>query len=208
MELSLKDGEFLVKLARKAVEEYLRGNKIITPPKNAPKNLYEKAGVFVTINKVVSGKRFLRGCIGFPRPYKPLIEALIESAINSAVNDPRFPPMGIEELDSVIFEVSVLTPPVEIKVSSPLDYPKKIVIGRDGLMIEKSIYSGLLLPQVPVEYGWSPEEFLSQLCLKAGLLPDAWLDEDVRIYRFSAIIFEEEEPKGKVIKKALMEGNA
>jgi len=200
----MTDGEFLVRLAREAVENYLKNNRAIKPPRNTPQHLFEKRGVFVTINKVRGREKILRGCIGYPRPYKPLVEAIIDSAINAAVNDPRFPPVAVEELNEIVFEVSVLTPPEEIKVSSPLEYPKKIVIGRDGLIIEKYVFSGLLLPQVPVEYGWSAEEFLSNLCLKAGLMPDCWLDKDVKIYRFTAIIFEEEKPKGKVVRKELL----
>ena len=203
MELTLSDGEFLVKLAREAVRKYFESKTVIRPPETTPRHLYEKRGVFVTINKIEKGRKVLRGCIGYPRPFKPLVEAVIDSAINSAVNDPRFFPLRINELNKIVFEVSVLTNPKEIKVSSPLEYPKKIVIGRDGLIIEKFVFTGLLLPQVPVEYGWTPEEYLTQLCMKAGLPPDAWLDRDVKIYSFMATIFEEEEPNGRVILKPL-----
>ena len=106
-------------------------------------------------------------------------------------------------MDGVVFEVSVLTPPELIQVESPLEYPKKIVIGRDGLILEKGFFKGLLLPQVPVEYGWDAEEYLAQLSMKAGLPPDAWLSKDAKIYRFTAEIFREEEPKGKIVRETL-----
>lgn len=205
--LSLEEGEFLVKLSRRAVEEYLARGVQIKPPKSTSKRLWKKMGVFVTINKLleIEGKRVkrLRGCIGFPLPVMPLVEATIEAAISAATSDPRFPPLRIKELNSVVFEVSVLTVPELIKVKSPREYPSKIKIGVDGLIVEKGLFRGLLLPQVAVEWNWTPEDFLSHCCIKAGLMPDAWLDGETRIYKFQAEIFEELDPKGKVIKKEL-----
>ncbi len=204
MKLSDEDGEFLVKLARKAVKTYLIDGKTIDSLVEVPQRLKEKTGIFVTISELTSSGKRLRGCIGFPRPYKPLAEAVVDSAINAAVGDPRFSPMKIDELARVVFEVSVLTKPVLIDVASPLEYSKRIQIGRDGLIIERGYVSGLLLPQVPVEYGWSPEEFLTQLCYKAGLPPDAWLTKEAKIYGFTSILFEEEEPLGEVFRKVLL----
>ena len=99
-------------------------------------------------------------------------------------------------------EVSVLTPPEPIE-GPPHERPKKIKVGRDGLIVKKGIYSGLLLPQVPIEWGWDEEEFLSETCWKAGLPPDCWLDGDTEVYRFTAEIFEEEHPNGPVKRKPL-----
>ena len=202
-QLTPEEGELLVKLARKAVEEQLKNDKVIEPPTNLPKKLMEHCGVFVTLNSLRRGKKELRGCIGFPHPINPLARAVIESAINSATEDPRFPPVSSEELDQIVFEVSVLTPPQPIKVEKPQDYPSEIKVGRDGLIAEKGYYKGLLLPQVPVEWGWDEEEFLSQCCLKAGLPPDCWLTMGTRIYKFQAIIFEEVSPRGDVQPKEL-----
>jgi len=106
-------------------------------------------------------------------------------------HDPRFEPLSMDELDSVVFEVSVLTPPRLLSPKSPLELPSMIRIGRDGLILEYGPYSALLLPQVPVEFGWSPEEYLSHLAMKAGLTPDVWLDRKAKIYVFQAQIFEE-----------------
>jgi uncharacterized protein (TIGR00296 family) len=152
---------------------------------------------------VKHGKKELRGCIGFPYPTAPLAQAVIESAIESATQDPRFPSVTLKELDSIVFEVSVLTPPELISTNKPTDYPSKIKVGQDGLIIEKGYWKGLLLPQVPVEWNWNEEEFLCQCCIKAGLPPDNWLLKDTKVYRFQAIIFEELKPKDNIVRKEL-----
>jgi uncharacterized protein (TIGR00296 family) len=202
-DLSLEEGRLLVELARKAVEEYLKNRKRIRPPENIPEKLMQPRGVFVTINSVEDEEKELRGCIGLPYPTTPLAEAVIESAISSATQDPRFYPLSLKELDSVVFEVSVLIPPQLVEVENPSEYPSKIKVGVDGLIIERGFYRGLLLPQVPVEWGWGEEEFLCQCCLKAGLPPDCWLMKGTKVYKFQAIIFEEETPKGEVRRKTL-----
>jgi len=201
-QLTQEEGGFLVKLARRAVEEYLTTGKILKIPSDVSTKLKERCGVFVTINSVErDGGHELRGCIGLPYPTKMLVEAVIESAISSATQDSRFYPMKADELDQVVFEVSVLTPPEPVKVEKPQEYCSKIKVGRDGLIIERDYYKGLLLPQVPVEWKWNEETFLCQCCIKAGLTPDSWLLKDTKIYKFQAIIFEEATPKGKIIRK-------
>lgn len=197
-ELTQKEGEFLVALARNTVTQYLLEGKQMKTPEESPPKLLEKCGVFVTINTFKNGEKSLRGCIGYPYPISPLVEAVIDSAINAATQDPRFEPMTKDELDKVVFEVSVLTPPQPVESPSPKDYVKKIKVGQDGLIIERGYHKGLLLPQVPVEWGWDEEEFLCQCCMKAGLPPDSWLTKESKIYKFKAIIFEEERPNGKV----------
>jgi uncharacterized protein (TIGR00296 family) len=127
----------------------------------------------------------------------PLVEAVIDSAISAATRDPRFYPLSLSELGKVVFEVSVLTPPEAIEVKKPEDYVAKIKVGEDGLIMEKGVFKGLLLPQVPVEWGWCEEEFLCHCCVKAGLQPDSWLTKGAKIYKFQAIIFEEEKPQGE-----------
>jgi len=201
--LSLEEGKFLVKLARKAVEENLKTKKRVNTPQNIAEKLLQPCGVFVTINSIKNGEKELRGCIGFPYPTTPLAQAVIESAISSATQDPRFYPVSLSELESVVFEVSVLTPPQVIEAKKPSEYPLKIEVGEDGLIVQKGMFKGLLLPQVPVELGWDEEEFLCQCCIKAGLSPDCWLLESTKLYKFQAIIFEEEKPRGAVKRKAL-----
>lgn len=202
-QLSLEEGKFLVRLARKAVEEYLESREYIKVPQDTSQKLLQSCGVFVTINSIKSGERKLRGCIGYPYPSTPLTKAVIEAAINSATGDPRFPPLAPKELENIVFEVSVLTPPQTVSVEKPGKYPSEIKIGEDGLIIEQGLNKGLLLPQVPVEWEWDEEEFLCQCCIKAGLSPDCWLLNDTKVYKFQAIVFEEEEPRGKVKRKPL-----
>jgi uncharacterized protein (TIGR00296 family) len=202
-QLTLEEGKFLVNLARQTVTEYLKNGKILQVPESVSPKLMEKSGVFVTLNSLHKGTKTLRGCIGLPYPTTPLVQAVIEAALSAATRDPRFPPVALEELDQITFEVSVLTPPERVKVEKPTDYPSKIKVGRDGLIIEKSYCKGLLLPQVPIELDWNEEEFLCQCSMKAGMSPDSWLLKDTKIYRFQAIIFEEALPKGQIKLKKI-----
>jgi len=199
-ELTDQEGKFLIQLARKTVTQYLENGKIQKPPKETPQKLFEQCGIFVTISSIQNGEKALRGCIGYPYPTSPLVEAVIDSAINAATQDPRFEPITSDELGGVVFEVSVLTPPEPVQVDNPKDYISKIKVGEDGLIIERGYLKGLLLPQVPIEWGWCEEEFLCQCCMKAGLPPDSWLTKDAKISKFRAIIFEEQTPKGEIIR--------
>lgn len=194
--ISLIEGAELVRLARVAVEKYLQESIII----KSEKHTLEKAGVFVTLNYVTSSKKeYLRGCIGFPLPEKPLYQGVVEAAIAAATEDPRFPPLDRQELNNIIFELSVLTSPQQIRVN-PAEYGKEIEIGRDGLILQWRFGSGLLLPQVPVELKWNLEEYLANICYKAGAPPDVWLDPSSKLYKFQAVVFKEVEPKGEVVQ--------
>lgn len=202
-ELSLEEGTYLVRLARRAVEYYLKTKKKTKVSEDTPQKLLKPCGVFVTLNSVGLGEKRLRGCIGYPYPSAPLTQAIIESSINSATQDPRFHPLSQNEVENVVFEVSVLTPPEKIEVEKPTEYPLMIKIGKDGLIVENGLNKGLLLPQVPVEWKWDTQTFLCQCCLKAGLPPDCWLLKNTKIYKFQALIFEENEPKGEIKRKTL-----
>lgn len=205
MSFELTDGEgrFLVQLARQSISTFLHEGNKIPVPSNTPLNLLQKCGVFVTLNIIRGSAKALRGCIGYPQPFLPLAEATITSAINSATGDPRFPPLSKDELTRVVVEVSVLTPPELISVETPKDYVTKVEVGKDGLIVERGAFKGLLLPQVPIEWGWNAEEFLANCCMKAGLYPDAWLTEGTKIYKFQAIIFHETTPNGVIERLGL-----
>jgi hypothetical protein len=194
MLLTLEDGSKLVKVARDAIEHHLSNKEFIID--DALKRYSQKQGVFVTLNKRAS-KEELRGCIGYPLPIKPLYQALIDAAI-SAAKDPRFEPVTMKEMDKIIIELSILTEPELL--TNPREYPKKINVGKDGLLIHWRYGSGLLLPQVPIEYNWDEERFLCETCMKAGAMPDCWLYEDTRVYKFQAMIFKEASPRGKVVE--------
>lgn len=204
--MSLDEGVFLVKLARKSIVDFLETSRRPPIPNNATAKLEEKCGVFVTLNSVNRGVRSLRGCIGYPTPEMPLMEATIDSAVNSATRDPRFPPVTSREMGNIVVEVSVLTPPTLIVVKDPRDYVNEVKVGRDGLIVERGWYKGLLLPQVPVEWNWSEEEFLNNCCMKANLTPDAWLMEGTKIFKFQAIIFREKRPNGEVERERFLVG--
>lgn len=197
-QLSREEGKFLVELARKTVECYLKTRKRLDVPENLSENLLQSCGVFVTINSVENQEKELRGCIGFPYPTMPLAQAVIDSAISASTQDTRFPPLSLKELEHVVFEVSVLTPPKQVEVKNPREYCSKITVGEDGIIVERGMYKGLLLPQVPVEWGWDEQEFLCQCCNKAGLLSDYWLREGTKIYKFQCIIAQETSPGGRV----------
>ena len=198
-ELSDEDGEFLVKTARKVVTEFLKNNKKIKFDEENEKKFSFNSGIFVTLNNPEG----LRGCIGYPLPNKKLSNALVDSAISAATEDPRFPSVDSNELDKIIFEVTVLTPPVEIKVNDPLEYPSKIKVGRDGLIVKSGSNSGLLLPQVPKEYGWNEEQFLDHTCEKAGVPKEYWKEKETKILKFEGMVFKEQESFGKVIRVTL-----
>ncbi len=200
-EVTSEQGAYLVSLARRSIEHYLSSEKRLSPERKDGV-LGEKRGVFVTLESFPS--RELRGCIGYPLPIKELSLSVAENALHAAFEDPRFPPLAKTELEKTTMEVSVLTVPETVSAATPEDYPKKIKVGRDGLIIEYGYASGLLLPQVPIEWNWNETEFLGHLCEKAGLPRNMWKSPSAKISSFQAIIFSEEKPCGKVRQKKLV----
>lgn len=203
-EYTLEDGKFLITLARKSILNYLTFEKLLPQPEDTPAKFLELSGVFVTLNKPdEKGNKKLRGCIGFPTPVHTLVQATIEAAKSSAVSDPRFPKVVIDEMKEIIIEVTILTPPKLLQVKDPKEYLKKIKIGRDGLIVKSGGRSGLLLPQVPIDWNWTVEEFLEHTCGKAWLPENCWKDLNTEIYSFSGIIYQEVEPNGEVVLKEI-----
>ena len=183
-----------VKTARKVIEEYVKSNKV--PKVDLPESFNDLSGVFVTLKEAGD----LRGCIGYPYPDLPLSKALVDAAVQAATQDPRFDRVRSSELDHITVEVTVLSEP-ELMRAKPVDRPNHLVIGRDGIIVEYGLYRGLLLPQVPIEQHWGPEEYLEYGCLKAGLSADAWVDDMTKVYTFQGQIFQETSPKGKVVEE-------
>jgi AmmeMemoRadiSam system protein A len=177
--LDQDEQRYLLGLARQTIEGFLKTGKR-PRPKAAPKSLAEKRGAFVTLK--VDDQ--LRGCIGYPLPYKPLAETVAEMALAAAAQDYRFPPIQAEELKRLKIEISVLTLP------QPVQNVNEIEVGRHGIIVSKGIAKGLLLPQVPTEYGWDRETFLHHGCLKAGLDEDEWR-KGAQIEVFEAQVFSE-----------------
>ncbi|MGI0037312.1 MAG: TIGR00296 family protein, partial [Nitrososphaera sp.] len=181
--ISDAQGEQLVFLARKAVTEYLKSATII----DAPDGLNSTAGVFVTLNYLTTKREErLRGCMGFALPDKVISESVVEAAIAAATADPRFPPVDLPEMSNIIFELSVLTPPVEL-AGDRNQIRDSIKMGRDGLILRWKHGSGLLLPQVPVDLKWTLDEFLANLCYKAGAAIDVLEDPTTKLFSFGAI---------------------
>ncbi|MEN6395878.1 MAG: TIGR00296 family protein [Methanoregula sp.] len=144
----------------------------------------EKRGVFVTLTK--DGE--LRGCIGFPYPVLPLGDAIENAAVAAALEDPRFPGVKKAEVETLDFEVTVLTTPVPLDCD-PADRPAHIEVGRHGLIARGYGTSGLLLPQVATEYNWDAKTFLSKTCEKAGLPSNCWQQPIIEILTFEGQIF-------------------
>lgn len=195
-----EEGFFLVRLARRTVDGYVAERRKPEVPEDTPSHLLEKSGVFVTLNTVRGQRVDLRGCIGRPYPTNPLAEATIDSSVDSAANDPRFPPVSKSELDTIIIDLSVLTPPRRIEYNSPSELLEKVEVGRDGLIAVRGMWRGLLLPQVPVEWNWNTEEFLEHTCTKAGIPGHLWRDPKTEFMSFQAEIFGETEPHGEIVR--------
>lgn len=172
---SSDERKLLLQIARESIFSFLAGQDISLPAPSP--HLAEPRGVFTTLYS----DRKLRGCVGFPAAVLPVYRAVMESARAAACEDPRFPPVRLEEARMIRISISVLSP---LQPTSP----DEIEIGRHGLVVSQGLQRGLLLPQVPVEHGWSRVTFLEQTCLKAGLPPDAWRN-GARIEAFTAEVF-------------------
>ncbi len=175
----------LLKLARLTLRTHLTRHRLPEPA---------DAGLRLTDTLKADGAAFvtlkcagdLRGCIGHVIPFEPLYCSVMHNAASAATEDPRFQPMTAAEEPLVHIEISVMSP------LRTLDDPSQIVIGRDGLIIQKGSRRGLLLPQVATEYHWDALEFLRHTCIKAGLPTDAWR-HDATLQAFSAQVFGEPE---------------
>jgi AmmeMemoRadiSam system protein A len=184
-DLSEREKKELLELARGTIKKYLADGERPDPPAGRPV-FAEKRGVFVTLHR----RGELRGCIGYPLPYKPLGEAVVDNAIASAFEDPRFPPVTAAEMPELDIEISVLTVPRKVTSCD------QVQVGRDGIIISKGHMRGLLLPQVPVEQGWDLDQYISYGCRKAGLAQDEW-KRGVEIEVFQASVFGEKEMQEK-----------
>jgi AmmeMemoRadiSam system protein A len=176
---SLSEGERqdLLHLALRAVTEAVSRGQILA---NTPSCgiLSQRSGVFVTLH--VNDR--LRGCIGVVEPEEPLGDSVVRCAASAALHDSRFPAVRPDELSDLRIEISLLSPPLPIRL-------EEIEIGRHGLLISRGHQRGLLLPQVAVEHHLSPEQFLAETCRKAQLPPDAWRDADANVCGFTCEVF-------------------
>ena len=168
-----------LELARQALRHYLETG-VVLQPQNPASLPGTAGGLFVTLRQ----RGALRGCIGVLGTGEPLERDVVRCSISAATQDPRFPAVTLAELPGLQLEISILS------TLLPVGAPEEILVGRDGLQIEKDGRRGLLLPQVPVEHGWDREQFLQELCNKAGLPRDAWTT-GAKLHRFTAQVFQE-----------------
>ena len=176
-EYSEDERRYLLKLAHDAIDAALQGQEVDTTPPS--EHLAEKRGAFTTLHR--QGQ--LRGCVGYVFPVRPLSRTIAETAVAAALHDTRFLPLTPEEAREIDIEISVLSP------LKPID-PEDVEVGKHGLVVTLSGRRGLLLPQVPQEYGWDRETFLTETCHKAGLPGDAW-EHGATVEAFTAEVFSE-----------------
>ena len=178
--LSKTETDILLRIAREAIVHQIKGDDYSPTPREE-KALNVHSGCFVTIKQA----GHLRGCIGNFQSQQPLYREVATMAIAAACQDPRFPPMNLQDLDNFSLEITVLSPLEKISDINQIE------VGTHGIYIIKGLNRGVLLPQVATEYGWDRETFLRQTCAKAGLIDDAWQQPDVEIYIFSGQIIHE-----------------
>lgn len=183
----------LLKLSRAVVADALDIEKLDQSLLDDCKRFSQRQGVFVTIHKIVNSKKQLRGCIGFVQPVKELWRLVMDAALSAAFHDPRFPPITKEEFDGLVFEISVLSKPEVIKADNLNELYKSFSLGY-GLIVDCVNGSGLLLPQVFVEYNSTAEQAFNMVCLKAGC--SNGLSNDclryASFYRFKAVVCSED----------------
>ncbi len=179
-EYSTQERNVLLRFAHESIRAHLHGRNF--DPPEPPAHLTEKRGAFTTLH--IGGR--LRGCIGYIVAMNPLYLTVIETAAAAAFEDPRFIPLRETEASLLQIEISVLSPLAPI-------VPEEVEIGKHGLMISHHGHRGLLLPQVPIEWGWDRERFLAETCRKAGLPINAW-QRGATIEAFTAEVFSESSP--------------
>jgi AmmeMemoRadiSam system protein B/AmmeMemoRadiSam system protein A len=179
--LDEKQKQRLLTIARKSVERVVLDSKLYQPGATGDQALDQERGAFVTIRE--AGR--LRGCIGYTSAARPLYRTISETAALAAIRDPRFRPVTPEELPQLDYEISVLSPLLHVRDVN------EIQVGRHGLLIRNHDHEGLLLPQVPVEQHWNRAKFLQQTCVKGGMDPECWKEDETDVFRFTALVFPE-----------------
>lgn len=185
--LTQEEKKELLAIARHSVESAVGAHQEFEPAPSANPRLNREFGAFVTLTR--HGQ--LRGCIGYTSAIKPLYLTVRDTATLAALRDPRFAAVEPGELASIEYEVSVLSPLRRVMDAHEIE------MGRDGLLIKNGGHEGLLLPQVPGEFGWDRTAFLEHTCAKAGLPRDCWQSEATDIFRFTADVFHEEKLEEK-----------
>ncbi|MBW3023277.1 AmmeMemoRadiSam system protein A [Candidatus Woesearchaeota archaeon] len=194
-EYSAEEKKYMLATARETIKKLLDGREFLMKvPEDCPERLKEKGAAFVTLEKIVGAEKQLRGCVGYLEATEPLIKNIIRNSANAAFNDSRFDPLSTEEFDKIEIEISVLTAPVPLKYSGYNDLLNKVNAPNDGVILSKGSRRATFLPSVwehfKTDGKYYKEGFLKELCLKAGLMPNAW-KEDVQIEIYHAILIKE-----------------
>jgi len=191
LSLTHEQCQVLLQIARAALEAHL-GKRPFTPPPPEDTDLWQQAGVFVTLwlqNETKPPPYWpqghLRGCVGHIHSDLPLYQAVAETAVDAATNDPRFPSLTKAELNHINLEISLLSP------MKPVQQLEEIEIGKHGLLITQGMQRGLLLPQVAANRKWDRKQFLTAVCAKANL-PDTIWPQTARLYAFTTLEFAEQ----------------
>ena len=186
--LGPEEKNYAFEIARRSLAEYVNSGDTSTPNRDEiierfgeGSELLKERGCFVTLTSKATGE--LRGCIGSVVGHRALYLDIASNAVNAGVNDPRFPELSVGELGEIDYELSVIGP------LTPVSDPSTIIVGKHGLVMKRGGNLGLLLPQVPVEWGWDLENFLAHTCQKAGLTTDAWQDPETEILSFTADVY-------------------
>jgi AmmeMemoRadiSam system protein A len=185
-QITEEEGRGLVQLARLAIQEYLKTGREIDLKEIPYENWKKKGASFVTLE--VSPTHRLRGCIGSVLPHRPLYKDVIHNAIAAATSDPRFLPVRPEELPEIKIKVSVLSYPRELSYENPQDLLDKLQPFKDGVILRYGDHQATFLPDVWEQIP-DKKEFLSHLCLKAGLPADCWLRYPVQVYIYRTRTF-------------------
>ncbi|SDK38476.1 hypothetical protein SAMN05660337_0282 [Maridesulfovibrio ferrireducens] len=177
--ISDEEKDYLKELVKLSIVSKLRDGQEQEIPEPPTAHLKESLGAFVTLKLV----GHLRGCIGNVQGSGPLYKTVWNMARAAAFEDTRFPTLTLGEYEKLDYEISILSP---LSVCPDTD---QIEIGKHGLIMQRGRNTGLLLPQVAVEWKWNRQQFLAQTCQKAGMKPTAWQDEATTIFWFEAVVF-------------------
>ena len=185
--LSINEKKTLLTVAREAITHAVKNEQLQIIKLEEQSNILRSPGAsFVTLTKTEN----LRGCIGTLEANKPLILDVQEHAIAAAMEDYRFPVVREEELNLINIEISRLTPVHLLEYSTPEELIDKLQIGMDGVLIKINGKRATFLPQV-WEKVPNPEQFLSKLCIKMGVMPDLWRERHIQVYTYQVEKFKE-----------------
>ncbi len=187
MAFSEKEKKILLNMARETITKKTKKVWLSTEEiEKLPDSLKEKKGCFVTLNK----NGALRGCIGYILPLYPLYQAVIENAYNAAYGDPRFSPVMTDEIKDLHIEITVLTIPQKLEYTNINELMEKLIPQKHGVIIKKGFFSATFLPQVWEQLP-DKKDFLSHLCMKAGMSPKEWEKGTLEVETYEGIIIEE-----------------